>query len=84
MLEQNYPNPFNPSTTISYQLPTTNHVTLKIYDGLGKEVATLVNEMKEAGSYSLQFNASTLPSGIYFAQLQYNGKQIVQKMTLMK
>ena len=84
VLEQNYPNPFNPSTTISYQLPTTNHVTLKIYDGLGKEVATLVNEMKEAGSYSLRFNASTLPSGIYFAQLQYNGKQIVQKMTLMK
>lgn len=84
VLEQNYPNPFNPSTTISYQLPATNHVTLKIYDELGKEVATLVNETKEAGSYSSQFNAITLPSGIYFMLLKYNGKQLVQKMVLMK
>ena len=83
-LEQNYPNPFNPTTMLNYQLPETNHIILKIFDALGIEVATLVNEVKEAGSYSSQFNASILPSGIYFAMLQYNGKQLIQKMILMK
>ena len=83
-LEQNYPNPFNPSTVISYQLPANSHVTLKVYDAIGREIATLVNEVKEAGSYSATFDASQLSSGIYFARLQSNGKQVLKKMVMMK
>ncbi|MCK9408120.1 MAG: YCF48-related protein [Bacteroidetes bacterium] len=84
VLAQNYPNPFNPSTVISYQLPMTNHITLKVYDAIGREVATLVNEVKEAGSYSAHFDGSRLSSGIYFARLGSNGKQALMKMALMK
>ncbi len=69
-LEQNYPNPFNPSTMISFQLPEAVHVNLKIYDVLGREVATLVNEFKNAGSYSVSWNATGLPSGVYFYRMQ--------------
>ena len=68
-LEQNYPNPFNPSTVISYQLPVSSDVTLKVYDVLGNEVATLVNEEKSAGSYEVEFSADGLTSGIYFYKL---------------
>lgn len=83
-LMQNYPNPFNPSTVISYQIPGTNHVSLKVYDALGREMATLVNEAKEAGTYSVQFNGSQLSSGLYFARLEWNGKQQLKKMMLIK
>jgi|GEM_PF-1826201 len=83
-LHQNYPNPFNPSTTINYQLPVTNHVTLKVYDAMGREVATLVNEVKEAGSYEVKFDAAKLSSGIYFARLSSDGKSQVKKLMLMK
>jgi sugar lactone lactonase YvrE len=83
-LEQNYPNPFNPTTMISYQLPASNHVSLKVFDLLGKEVATLVNETKEAGTYSAKFDASKLPSGIYFARLSSNGKSQMRKLLLTK
>ena len=83
-LAQNYPNPFNPSTIIGYQLPAMSHVVLKIYDVLGREVATLVNETKEAGSYEVTFNASKLTSGIYFSRLESNGKQFTKKMILLK
>ena len=69
-LEQNYPNPFNPTTTINYQIPERNYVTLKIYDVLGNEIATLVNEQKSVGNYEAEFNAINLPSGIYFYQLR--------------
>jgi photosystem II stability/assembly factor-like uncharacterized protein len=69
-ISQNYPNPFNPSTVISYQLPITSHVSLKIFDLLGREVATLVNEEKRAGSYEVTFNAQNLSSGVYFYQLR--------------
>ncbi|MDZ7625231.1 MAG: T9SS type A sorting domain-containing protein [Ignavibacteriaceae bacterium] len=69
-LEQNYPNPFNPSTTIRYSIPSSEFVTLKVYDVLGNEVATLVNEEKPAGSYEMNFNAAGLSSGIYFYALQ--------------
>lgn len=68
-LQQNYPNPFNPTTTINYSIKLTGLVTLKVYDMLGIEVASLVNEVKEAGNYSIEFNASELPSGIYVYRL---------------
>jgi hypothetical protein len=80
----NYPNPFNPTTTINYQLPKSGYVTLKIYDILGKEVATLVNENKEAGYYKVNFNASKLSSGIYIYKLTGNNVNISKKMILMK
>ncbi|MFA6469862.1 MAG: LamG-like jellyroll fold domain-containing protein [Bacteroidota bacterium] len=88
-LEQNYPNPFNPTTTIEYNLVKVQNldkvpVTLKIYDVIGREVATLVNEVKEAGSYSTTFDASTLSSGIYFARLQSGNNVQLKKMTLLK
>ena len=83
-LDQNYPNPFNPSTTITYQLPKSGNVTLKIYDMLGKEVMTLVNEQKEMGRYSVQFNASSLASGMYVYQLRANDYTSTKKMLLLK
>jgi hypothetical protein len=69
VLFQNYPNPFNPTTVINYQLPVTSHVVFKVYDILGRDVATLVNEVKSAGFYSVDFNASALSSGIYFYRI---------------
>ncbi len=67
-LSQNYPNPFNPSTIINYQIPEDGLVTLKIYDVLGREIKTLVNEQKTTGRYEVKFNASTLASGVYIYQ----------------
>jgi len=79
LLFQNYPNPFNPNTVIGYQLPVSSNVTLKIYDVLGNEVATLVNEYKPAGHYEVEFNSSSgirdLASGIYFYQLLVSASQ---------
>ena len=69
-LEQNYPNPFNPSTTITYELPHSSRVSLKVYNTLGQEVATLVNETKAAGVYTVEFDARSLASGIYFYRIQ--------------
>ena len=81
---QNYPNPFNPSTVISYQLPVNSHVTFKVYDVVGREVATLVDEQKEAGSYFVQFNASTNASGVYFYKLCAGNFVDTKKMLLTK
>ena len=83
-LDQNYPNPFNPTTTIGFQLPANNYTTLIVYDVLGREVATLIDEMKEAGYYSATFNASKLSSGMYIARLKSGEKVQLKKMQLLK
>jgi len=83
-LAQNYPNPFNPTTKIKYQIPELSFVTLKIYDVLGSEVAVLVNIEKPAGSYEIDFDGSSLTSGIYFYQLQADSFVETKKMVLMK
>lgn len=83
-LDQNYPNPFNPSTIIKYSIPQRNNVSLKIYDILGNEIAVLVNETKEAGSYNVQYNASALSSGVYFYSIQAGDFFESRKMILMK
>jgi len=83
-LLQNYPNPFNPSTKISWQSPVGGWQTLKIYDVLGNEVVTLVDEYKPAGVYEVEFSAKNLPSGIYFYKLQDGGIVETKKMVLLK
>ncbi len=88
-LSQNYPNPFNPTTTISYQLSAFSRVKLKVYDMLGREVATLVNEEKAPGNYEVKFNVETrrgesLPSGVYIYRLQAGSYSETKKMTLLK
>jgi hypothetical protein len=83
-LSQNYPNPFNPTTKISYSIPKDEFVSLKVYDVLGNEVATLVNNNKNAGNYSVDFNGSNLSSGIYFYKLQAGNNVSLKKMILMK
>jgi hypothetical protein len=83
-LTQNFPNPFNPSTTIRYQIPQDGIVTLKIYDILGSEVATLVNEQKPAGKYEVNFNARSLASGIYIYKIQAGEFTASKKLMLLK
>jgi len=83
-LFQNYPNPFNPVTNIRYQLSNSGFVTLKIYDAMGKEVETLVNEKQQAGTYEANFNAANYPSGIYFYKLETNNFSETKKMILVK
>lgn len=83
-LDQNYPNPFNPATAIRYSVPSSEFITLKVYDILGKEVAILVNEEKASGSYEIMFDAANIPSGIYFYQLKAGSFIKTKKMILMK
>jgi hypothetical protein len=83
-LAQNYPNPFNPSTNIEFSLPQAQDVTLKIYNLLGREVETLVDQKLEAGSYSVQFDAGDKPSGVYFYRLEAGGNVTTKKMSLIK
>jgi hypothetical protein len=83
-LSQNYPNPFNPSTIINYQLPNTSDVKLIVYDLLGQEVRTLVNEKQNAGSYQVQFDGSNLASGVYFYKLSATEFTETKKMILIK
>ncbi|MDH3269120.1 MAG: T9SS type A sorting domain-containing protein, partial [Ignavibacteria bacterium] len=83
-LFQNFPNPFNPATTVKYQIPEFSFVTLKVYDVLGSEIVTLVNNGKPAGSYEVEFNATTLPSGVYFYRLQSGSFVETKKMILLK
>ena len=84
VLHQNYPNPFNPSTTISYQLPTQSHVTLKVYDLLGREVTTLMSEVKQPGMYTVQFDGSGLASGVYFYRMEAGSFTSVKKLLLLR
>jgi hypothetical protein len=92
-LHQNFPNPFNPTTTIKFDIPTSlfsqkgeqrGFVTLKVYDVIGREIATLVNEQKEAGSYEVKFDASKLSSGIYFYRITVSGYTAIKKLVLTK
>jgi hypothetical protein len=91
-LSQNYPNPFNPSTKIKYTLTTSSFVTIKVYNLLGNEIVTLVNGIKPAGTFEVDFNASEIPSGIYFYKLEAgnflsgSGESFVhtKKMMLLK
>ena len=83
-LEQNYPNPFNPSTTINYSIPKSGLVTIKVYDILGREVTTLVNEEKNAGNYNVEFNASRLASGIYLYRMSAGSFEETKKLILIK
>ncbi len=83
-LSQNYPNPFNPSTTISFTLPQSGNVALKVFNLIGEEVVTLTDGFIEAGIYAFDFNAEGLPSGMYIYQLNTPGKTQVRKMILMK
>ncbi|NMB82223.1 MAG: T9SS type A sorting domain-containing protein, partial [Ignavibacteria bacterium] len=85
-LSQNYPNPFNPSTVINYQIATYSHVQLKVYDLLGREVATLVNEYKQPGKYNCEFRIENgeLPSGVYLYNLRAGNFSDTKKLILLK
>ncbi|MFA6440407.1 MAG: T9SS type A sorting domain-containing protein, partial [Bacteriovoracaceae bacterium] len=83
-LDQNFPNPFNPTTTISYALPNSGLVTLKIYNVLGQEVKALINAVQDAGTYHATFDASQMSSGIYFYRLESGSFTSVKKMMLLK
>jgi len=83
-LSQNYPNPFNPSTTISYSIPADGYVTLRVYDVLGNEVASLVDEQKQSGIFDVHFNASALSSGVYYYTLKASEFTSTKKLVLMK
>ena len=83
-LSQNYPNPFNPNTSIKYQIPEISFISIKVYNVLGNEIASLVNEEKPAGEYGVEFNGTNLPSGIYFYKLQAGSFVETKKMVLMK
>jgi uncharacterized phage-like protein YoqJ len=83
-LSQNYPNPFNPQTTIDFTVPGTSHIFLEVYDILGRKVATLVDDIKMIGKYSVTFDASNLPSGIYFYSLRGDNFQNTKRMVLLK
>ncbi len=83
-LSQNYPNPFNPTTNIGFRIANFGFVSLKVYDVLGREVATLINEEKFPGEYEIKFDASHLSSGIYFYKLQTEKYSSTKKMILLK
>jgi len=84
LLEQCYPNPFNPTTTIKYSIPEMSKVILKLYNLLGEEVATLVNEEKVTGYHQVEFSATNLPSGVYFYQIKAGSFVETKKMILLK
>ncbi|MBM2840866.1 MAG: hypothetical protein HW412_1394, partial [Bacteroidetes bacterium] len=83
-LEQNYPNPFNPSTQITFEIPIMTHVELTVFDVLGRKVATLVDETKRPGKYTVAWNATDQASGVYFMTLKAAGRAETKRMLLMK
>ncbi|MFA5886361.1 MAG: T9SS type A sorting domain-containing protein [Patescibacteria group bacterium] len=83
-LSQNYPNPFNPTTTINFSLSKSGHTSLKVYDIIGREIATLIDEFIQAGTHSFKFNAGNLPSGVYLYKLSSDHSTLVQKMVICK
>lgn len=83
-LSQNYPNPFNPATTIKYEIAKESHVSLKVYDAIGNEIATLVSETKAPGTYEVKYDASYLSNGVYFYKIQAGGFTSTKKLILMK
>jgi len=84
LLSQNYPNPFNPNTQIEYSIPKSSQVIVKIFNTLGEEIETLVNEEKPVGTYEVNWNAANLPSGVYFYRLQAGDFVQTRKMILLK
>ncbi|MEO1021594.1 MAG: alpha-amylase family glycosyl hydrolase [Bacteroidota bacterium] len=84
VLDQNYPNPFNPTTNISFQLPESGQVNLEIFNTVGHKVATLVNERRQAGEYTVTWNAEQMPSGIYYYRITFNGTSTTRAMALIK
>ena len=84
ILSQNYPNPFNPSTLIKYSVPIVTQVTIKVYDIIGNEIETLVDEEKAAGTYQLTYYAEQLPAGVYFYKVQAGNLVETKKMVLLK
>jgi hypothetical protein len=84
VLLTSYPNPFNPNTTIRYSIPQTAIVTVEVFDDVGRTVATLVNEKKNAGEYSVQFDASKLGSGVYICRLVVGNNLLTNKLVLLK
>ena len=84
VLEDNYPNPFNPTTKISFSLPQKSQVKLKVFDVLGREIQILADGVYDAGKYEVEFNATNLPSGVYFYNLTTGSNSITKKMLLMK
>ena len=83
-LHQNYPNPFNPRTTISYDVPLAVHVSVKVYDVFGREVATLVDDVQEPGTHSVDWDATNMASGVYFYKLQAGDFIATKKLTILK
>jgi hypothetical protein len=83
-LNQNFPNPFNPTTTISFSLPKQSFVSLKVFDLLGREAATVVSEEFSAGNYTKQWNAANIPSGVYFYRLRAGSFTETKKLLLLK
>ena len=84
LLSQNFPNPFNPSTKIKYSIPQSSNVVIKVFDVLGNEIETLVNEEKSAGTYEINWYAEQLPSGVYFYQLKAGSFVEIKKMVLLR
>ncbi|MBK7158599.1 MAG: T9SS type A sorting domain-containing protein [Ignavibacteria bacterium] len=83
-LHQNYPNPFNPVTKIRYDIPVSGNVSMKIYDNIGREVKSIINEFKDAGFYTVEFNGSNFASGIYYYKLETGNFTATKKMVLLK
>ena len=83
-LQQNYPNPFNPATTISFTLPSRSYVSLKVFDLIGREIATIFSEEMSAGTYSKRWDAEKISSGIYFYRLQAGTFTETKKLVLLK